>query len=75
MKDESRIAEDHIRAKTTEKSFERGVDYFDWGMVDWVELRGSRLFSEVGGSEWQSYRTCVTLQDDDFTAACACPYN
>lgn len=28
------ITEAAIRAKVTDKSYERGVDYYDWGMVE-----------------------------------------
>ena len=75
MGNENRITEDTIRAKTTDKSFERGVDYLDWGMVERVTQRGNRLFAEVLGSECAAYRIGVTLQDDDFKAACTCPYD
>ena len=70
-----RITDAAIRAKVTEKSYDRGVDYHDWGMVERMTQRGGQLFAEVQGSEWESYRVGVTFLGADFTASCTCPYD
>lgn len=75
MENEIRITEHGIRAKATQKSFERGVDYFKRGMVDRVTQRGCRIFSEVQGSECEPYHVVVALQARDFTATCTCLYD
>ena len=69
------IADAAIRAKVTEKSYDRGVDYHDWGMVERMTQRGGQLFAEVQGSEWEPYRVGVTFLGNDFTASCTCPYD
>ena len=69
------LNEDLILAKVTEKSFERGEDYYSQGMVESVVQRGNRLFAEVLGSEEDPYSVGVYLQEDDFSASCTCPYD
>ena len=69
------MAEELILTKVTEKSFERGKEYYDWGMVESVVRRGSRLFAEVLGSEEDTYNVGVFFQQDDFSASCTCPYD
>ena len=49
MPTEHQITEDDILSMATEKSFERGVDYYDSGLVESVTKRGNRLFAEVQG--------------------------
>ena len=75
MPTEISIAESDILAKATEKSFERGREYYDSGMVESVTQRGKRLFAEVMGSEWEPYHVGVALGEDDFRASCTCPYD
>ncbi len=69
------LNEDLILSKVTEKSFERGEDYYNDGMVESLVQRGSRLFAEVLGSEEDPYHVGVYLQEDDFSASCTCPYD
>ena len=69
------VADDLILEKVTEKSFERGKEYYDWGMVESLVRRGGRLFAEVLGSEEDPYNVGVFFQQDDFTASCSCPYD
>ena len=69
------IREDDILEKFTEKSFERGRDYYDSGMVERAIRRGGRLFAEVQGSEWDPYTVTATLNGRDFSASCSCPYD
>lgn len=69
------VTEGLILSKVTEKSFERGRDYYESGMVESVVRRGSRLFAEVLGSEEDPYHVGVAFQEDDFRASCTCPYD
>lgn len=69
------LTEELILTKVTEKSFERGEDYYDSGMVESVVRRGSRLFAEVLGSEEDPYHVGVALREGDFEASCTCPYD
>ena len=68
------ITEAAIRAKVTESSYDRGVDYYHSGTVESATLRGSQLFAAVPGSEWDPYQVGVTFLGSDFTASCTCPY-
>ena len=70
-----RITEAAIRAKVTEKSYDRVVDYYHSGTVESATLRGSQLFAEVQGSEWDPYQVGVTFLGGDFTASCTGPYD
>ena len=70
------LCENDIIPKFTEKSFERGVGYYDSGMVERVIRRGDRLFAEVLGSEWDDlYAISIALNGRDFSASCSCPYD
>lgn len=69
------ITDAALRAKATEKSYERGQDYHDRGQVGRATLRGNRLFVNVEGSQWEPYRVGVTFGACDFTASCTCPYD
>ena len=75
MTNTTTITEDDILERVTEKSFERGMDYYDSGMVESAVLRGNRLFAEVLGSEWDPYLIGVTFRENDFNASCTCPYD
>lgn len=69
------ISEDDILKWVTEKSFERGLDYYHSGMVESSVLRGNRLFAEVLGSEWEPYQVSVSFREDEYVASCTCPYD
>ena len=69
------ITEAAIRAKATDKSYERGLDYHDSGMVESLTRRGNRLFPAVQGSECEPYRVGATIAAGDFAASCTCPYD
>ena len=72
----TQIRVDDILPKFTEKSFKRGENYYDSGMVERVIRRGGRLFAEVRGSEWDDlYAIAIALDGRDFSASCACPYD
>ncbi len=69
------ITEDDVRAKVTEQSYDRGVDYYLAGTVESATLRGNQLFAAVQGSEWDPYQVGITFSGDDFFASCTCPYD
>ena len=69
------ITEAAIRAQATDKSYDRGLDYHDSGMVESLVRRGNRLYAAVQGSECEPYRVGVTIAAGDFTASCTCPYD
>ena len=70
-----RINEAAIRAKVTEQSYDRGVDYYHADTVESATRRGGQLFAEVQGSEWDPYQVGITFLGGDFTASCTCPYD
>ena len=69
------ITEDDVRAKVTEQSYDRGVDYYHSGTVESATMRGNRLFAAVQGCEWDPYQVGITFNAADFTASCTCPYD
>ena len=75
MINQDKITEAAIRAKVTEQSYDRGVDYYHAGAVESATLRGSQLFAAVQGTEWDPYQVGVTFTGNDFTASCTCPYD
>ena len=75
MTDPRRIDSAAIRAKVTEQSYDRGVEYVHAGAVESATTRGDQLFATVQGSEWDPYHVIVTFTGDDFAATCTCPYD
>ena len=69
------VTEELIHTKVTEKSFERGEEYYDMGVVESVVRRGNRLFAEVLGSEEAPYDVGIWFREGDFDASCTCPYD
>ncbi|MCY4557384.1 MAG: SWIM zinc finger family protein [Chloroflexi bacterium] len=69
------ITEDDIRAKVTDRSYDRGADYFREGTIESATLRGNQLSAAVQGSEWDPYQVGITFIGNDFTASCTCPYD
>ena len=64
-----------ILKKVTEKSFARGEEYYDSGMVESVVQRGNSLFARVQGSEEDLYEVGLAFREGDFNATCTCPYD
>ena len=74
--EEYSLTEEAIGELCTESSFERGYEYFNESAVLWVTRRGSQLFGEVQGSEYDPYGVCVTFNGAELIAAdCTCPYD
>ena len=69
------ITEADIARQTTDKVFQRGVDYYEDGAVLSVVRRGGLIQAEVEGSEDEPYLISVTVGPKGVTAAeCTCPY-
>jgi len=70
------ITENHIRAMTSEKVFQRGMEYSEDGSVLSVVRRGHALHAEVEGSDYEPYQIVITFEDggDTIEADCSCPY-
>jgi len=64
---------EEIRMLCTESSFERGVEYFNQGLVRNIEQFGNKITAIVSGTK--DYKVTIRLYKDDFTAECTCPYN
>ena len=65
-----------IHARSTPKSFERGLQYVHSGAVRRIERRGDKVLARVSGTDYRPYRVQVFL-DNDFPvdARCNCPYD
>ncbi len=61
-----------IRSLCTERSFERGVGYFEAGWVKVVDASPSWVKAVVSGTD--DYRVEINL-DDQISATCTCPYD
>ena len=71
------ISDAQITDRTTERSFARGVQYYDDELVDRVVWRNGLLTAEVQGSEGEPY--VVQVRIDEYvgisSAECSCPYD
>ena len=67
--------EAEIGQNTTDKVYQRGVDYYEDGSVLSVVRRGDLLQAEVEGSEEEPYLISVTLGRKGIKEEeCTCPY-
>lgn len=70
------FSSDLVRRNTTEKVFERAVDYAESELVGAPILRGNMLTAQVEGSDWEPYRVLITFDTHTVTdASCTCPYD
>lgn len=70
------FSSDLIRRNTTEKVFERAVDYAESELVRALILRGNMLTAQVEGSDWEPYRVLITFDAHTVTdVSCTCPYD
>lgn len=70
-----RITPDLLVANASEKSVERGEEYYETGMVLAVIRRGDAFLAEVEGSEYGPYRVQVhTKKGRVADATCTCPF-
>ncbi len=70
------LTEELIRQYATEKSFQRGEEYYHGDLVLSLIQRGDLLKAEVEGSQYDSYQIQVTLEaEEGIDAVCDCPYD
>ena len=71
-----KLTEAQIRAMANEKSFERGLSYYQGGAVVEPLRQGSELRAECEGSEYEPYQISVTLGAKGVEgSSCTCPYD
>jgi uncharacterized Zn finger protein len=71
-----KLSEASIRRHSTDKSFERGQDYYKSGSIMSLIQRGNELSANVEGSEFEPYRISIGFNKGGITSAfCTCPYN
>jgi uncharacterized Zn finger protein len=71
-----KLSEASIRRHSSDKSFERGQDYYKSGSVTSLIQRGNELSVHVEGSEFDPYRISIDFDKGGITSAfCTCPYN
>jgi uncharacterized Zn finger protein len=61
-----------LRALAGARSYERGLDYFETGCVDRLELEGEVLLATVQGT--QRYRVELRPGEGGLEHSCTCPY-
>lgn len=69
-----KLSKKEIRDWTDSRSFSRGEDYFEGGMISNPRLRGDQLVAECRGSASTPYRVEMTLGETGIVAGyCSCP--
>lgn len=70
------LSETLIQQRANAQSFERGLDYYDYGAVAEIIKRGDRVQGIVEGGQYEPYRVSVTWDAGGITSAyCSCPYD
>jgi uncharacterized Zn finger protein len=70
------LSETDLRYHTTDKSFQRGEDYYRSGTVTDLCQRGNCLCGEVEGNEATPYQIAIQFDANGVTEAkCTCPYD
>lgn len=70
------ITPDQIEERCTERSFTRGLDYFESGAIGNPALHGFTLSATCEGSMEEPYRVSVELMPGGIADAyCTCPYD
>ncbi|MBO9998491.1 MAG: hypothetical protein J7641_05695 [Cyanobacteria bacterium SID2] len=61
----------------TQRSIERGLDYYERGYVGSIGRREPLIEAEVSGEVQPFYHTCLMLDENDrvVSASCTCPYD
>jgi uncharacterized Zn finger protein len=71
-----KLSEASIRRHATDKSFERGQDYYKSGSVTSLIQRGNELSANVEGGEFDPYRVSIGFNKSGISSAfCTCPYD
>lgn len=70
------VDDTYIREHATAASFERGYDYYRLNQVTGLEQRGTTLFAQVVGSDYEPYRITIGLAAEGVASQyCTCPYS
>lgn len=70
------LTEATIRRYTTAQSYQRGLDYYEQGVVLTVVRRGQQIQAEVEGSQYVPYQVRITFDASGIThALCSCSYD
>lgn len=64
---------DEIRALCTEQSFERGVNYWNQGRIQELNVEGGRIRASVRGTH--DYDVSIDIEDEAIYTRCSCPYD
>jgi uncharacterized Zn finger protein len=76
MADLPHLTANDVSRLATQRSFDRGEDYYHSGAVFDPQRRGSLLSALVEGSQYEPYRVTVTLDAAGvLDADCSCPYD
>jgi uncharacterized Zn finger protein len=71
-----RLTEAHVRELASEKSFERGEDYYRDGAVLEPVRQVSELRAQCQGSDYEPYQVSATLTERGIAeTSCTCPYD
>ncbi|MDL0135758.1 SWIM zinc finger family protein [Halobacterium salinarum] len=62
-----------IRSLCTEQSFDRGVDYWNQGRIQGLNVDGGEISATVRGSH--DYDVSIDVTDDTIRTHCSCPYD
>ncbi|NET39328.1 MAG: hypothetical protein F6K19_46400 [Cyanothece sp. SIO1E1] len=65
------LDEDLLTNLAGDRYFERGVDYFERGLVQSLAQDGDHITAEVSGTE--RYQVHLWLEDDELMSRCTCP--
>lgn len=69
------LSENDIRQHSTEKSFDRGEDYYRRGAVLSVIQRGRTIYAEVEGTDLDPYIVQIAVGANGISdGICTCPY-
>lgn len=69
------LSETLIQQRTTAQSFERGLRYYDQGVVVSIVQRGDRIQDEVEGSQYEPDRVTIAWDAGGITdVRCSCSY-
>lgn len=70
------LTEEDIQLLCTERSFERGEDYYWRGAIREPLLQGNTLRALCEGSQYEPYRVMARLDEEGVAwADCSCPYD
>lgn len=70
------ITKSDIQSLATDKSYDRGYDYYEEGYVENMKKRGNVISAEVEGSEYDLYQVQIKLNESGIeSTSCSCPYD